>query len=297
MIRKTRSEPLSPLAHLPVKTVGALGAVLLLLIAHAPNIFAQRSSGTSSALTPLQQAIERERRRLSSADEEQRRDAVMRLGWMKRHESSRVAATALSDSASIVRATAARAVLSLPAEEAAAALLPLLQDRNAFVRQEAAYAVGETSSRTAVQPLITLLLNDKESGVRGAAAVALGQLRDEAAAAALADSLNRRIAGSGLLSKIKRSKEPENEFVRRAAAHSLGQIRSRVGVPALVSTLSDERSGDDVRREAARALGLIADPAAVPALKGVLAARDPYLSQLAYEALRRIAPAEATRPI
>jgi HEAT repeat protein len=220
----------------------------------------------------------------------------MRLGWMKRPESSRVAAIALSDSSAIVRATATRAVLSLAPEEAAAALLPLLQDRDNFVRQEAAYAIGETRSRTATQPLVALLLNDKQSGVRGAAAVALGQLGDEAAAAPLADSLNRRIAGSGLLSKIKRSKAPENEFVRRASAHSLGQIRSRVAVPALIATLLDERSGDDVRREAARALGLIADPAAVPALKSVLAARDPYLSQLAYEALVRIAPAEATRP-
>jgi HEAT repeat protein len=240
--------------------------------------------------------MERERRRLSSSDEEERRDAVMRLGWMKRPESSRIAVIALSDASAIVRATATRAVLSLSPEEAAAALLPLLQDRDEFVRRETAYAIGETRSRSGVQPLIALLLNDKESGVRAAAAVALGQLGDEAAAAPLADSLDRRVSGSGILSKLRRSKEPENEFVRRAAARSLGQIRSRTGVPALVSALADEDSGDDVRREAARALGLIADPSAIPALKGVLDARDPYLSRLAYEALLRIAPAEATRP-
>jgi HEAT repeat protein len=67
-------------------------------------------------------------------------------------------------------------------------------------------------------------------------------------------------------------------------------------VPALIFALSDEKAGDDVRREAALALGLIADPAAVPALKSALAARDPYLSRLAYEALLKIAPTEATRP-
>jgi HEAT repeat protein len=297
-----RSETMSPFARVLFKLACARGATLLLLVALAPNLSAQqqqqgaRPSASSNALTPLQRKIERERQRLSSTDQEERRDAVMRLGWMKRPESSRVATSALSDSLAIVRATATRAVLSLAPEEAAGALLPLLQDRDEFVRRETAYAIGETRSRTAVQPLITLLVNDKESGVRAAAAVALGQLGDDTAAAPLADALARRVASSGLLSKFKRSKAPENEFVRRAAARSLGQIGSRVAVPALVSTLSDERAGDDVRREAARALGLIADPAAVPALKSVLAARDPYLSRLAYEALLKIAPAEATRP-
>lgn len=280
-----------------LRSAGALAAALLLLATLASGIWAQQGPGQSSgALTPLQRKIERERRRLSSSDEEERRDAVMRLGSMKRAESSRAAVRALSDDSVIVRATAARAVLSLPGEEAASALLALLQDRDEFVRRETAYAIGETRSRAGVQPLIALLLNDKESSVRAAAAVALGQLGDETAAAPLSDSLSRRVRGSGLLSKVRRSKEPENEFVRRAAARSLGQIGSRVGVPALISTLSDEGSGDDVRREAARALGLIADPAAIPALRGVLTARDPYLSRLAYEALLRIAPAEATRP-
>jgi HEAT repeat protein len=282
----------------------ALGAISLLVLAAGPKVSAQpeqqrsrrATSNTSSALTPLQQEIEEERRRLSSSDKEERRDAVMRLGGMKRPESSRVAALALSDASPIVRASATRSVLSLPAEEAAALLLPLLRDKDAFVRQEAAYALGMARSPLAVQPLVALLVNDKESGVRGAAAVSLGQIGDESAAAPLAETLDRRIKGSGLLSKIRRSKSPENEFVRRAAALSLGQLGSRVAVPALVSTLADEKAGDDVRREAARALGLIGDPAAVPALKHVLTARDPYLSRIAYEALQRIAPAEATRP-
>ncbi|HEX8142522.1 MAG TPA: HEAT repeat domain-containing protein [Pyrinomonadaceae bacterium] len=298
---QTRSETEGRFARMLFKLACALWATLLLIVALGANLSAQQTrprttTTESNALTPLQQEIERERRRLSSTDKEERRDALMRLGWMKRPESSRVAASALSDPSPMVRATATRAVLSLPSEEAATALLPLLQDRDEFVRQETAYAIGETHSRIAVQPLITLLVNDKQSGVRGAAAVALGQLGDDQAAAPLAETLDRRIAARGLFNKIRRSKAPENEFVRRAAARSLGQIRSRAAVPALTSALSDEKAGDDVRREAARSLGLIADPAAIPALKSALAARDPYLSRLAYEALLRIAPAEATRP-
>ena len=69
----------------------------------------------------------------------------------------------------------------------------------------------------------------------------------------------------------------------------------REGVPALITALQNERAGDDVRREAARALGLIGDARAVPALRSALTARDPYLSQIALEALKKLEPA-ATRP-
>jgi HEAT repeat protein len=256
----------------------------------------RRESAASSQLNPTQQEIERQRLRLASPETEERRDAVMRLGWMARPDSSRVAANALRDSSAIVRATAARAVLSLPPDEAANALLPLLQDRDEFVRRETAYALGETRSRAGVSALVVVLAEDKEPGVRGAAAVALGLIQDELAVVPLTQALARRVPASGLLNRLRRSKKEENEFVRRSAARSLGQIRSRAAVPALTATLMDERAGDDVRREAARALGLIGDPSAIAALRAVLTSRDPYLSRLAYEALRKIAPAEATRP-
>ena len=50
--------------------------------------------------------------------------------------------SALSDNEPIVRATAASSVTFLPKPEAAAALLPLLGDKDEFVRREAAYALG-----------------------------------------------------------------------------------------------------------------------------------------------------------
>ena len=61
------------------------------------------------------------------------------------------------------------------------ALIPLLSDKDEFVRREAAYALGLTRSRSATAALTERLLKDKEDGVRGAAAVALGQIADEAA--------------------------------------------------------------------------------------------------------------------
>jgi HEAT repeat protein len=247
-------------------------------------------------LTPLQQEIKVLTARLSSADTEERREAVTRLGALGRPEGSRAAAAALGDTAAIVRATAARAVLSLPTGEAATLILPLLRDRDEFVRREAAYALGLTRSPLGVSALAAALETDKKPSVRGAAAVALGQVGDAAAVPALAGALSRRLQASGFFNRVRRRKVEEDEFVRRASAISLGQIASREAVPVLVETLSNARTPDDVKREAARALGLIGDPAAVPALRAVLAHRDPYLSRIAFEALRKLDPSTATRP-
>src|SRR5207237_2597596 len=124
----------------------------------------------------------------------------------------------------------------------------------------------------------------------------LGQIGDERATGALSEALGRRVPGTGIFSRVTRSKTEENEFVRRAAAEALGRIGSRAGVPALIAALTDEHAGDDVRREAARALGLIGDPAAVSALRAALTAHDPYLARIAYEVLRKLDPASTIRP-
>ncbi len=291
-MRQTRAR--SPArAHASVLCVCALISCLLGLGSSRLVLTARAAQPT---LTPLQREIEKQRARLSAGDMEERREAVTRLGALRRPDASRAAVAALNDPAEVIRATAAHAVLSLPADEAAALILPLLRDKKEFVRREAAYALGETRSPVAVEALSAALAGDKEAGVRGAAAVALGQIGDERAAGALSETLGRRIPGTGFFSRITRAKTEENEFVRRAAAEALGRIGSRAGVPALIATLTNERAGDDVRREAAIALGRIGDPAAVPALRAALAAHDPYLSRIAFEALRKLDPASATRP-
>ena len=268
----------------------SISLTLLSLLASTPARASQRE------LTPLQQEIKVLTARLSSADVEERREAVTRLGALGRPEGSRAAAAALGDAAAIVRATAARAVLSLPSGEAATLILPLLRDRDEFVRREAAYALGLTRSPVGVSALAAALETDKQPSVRGAAAVALGQVGDADAAPALAGALSRRLQAPGFFNRLRRRKVEEDEFVRRAAAVSLGQIGSRAAVPVLIETLSNARTPDDVRREAARALGLVGDPAAVPALRSVLTHRDPYLSRIAFEALRKIDPTTATQP-
>lgn len=278
------ANPTRPARRAAVSFFLTLALTLVAVAFDAPRARAQRE------LTPLQHEINVQTARLSSAEVEERRDAVVRLGAMARPEASRAAAAALGDSAAVVRATAARALLSLAPGEAATLILPLLKDRDEFVRREAAYALGLARSTLAVGALAASTQTDKQASVRGAAAVALGQIGDAAAVAALASALTRRLQGSGFFNRLLRRKVEEDEFVRRAAAVSLGQIGSREAVPVLVEALSDARAPNDVRREAAHSLGLIGDPAAVPALRAVLAHHDPYLSRIAFEALRRLDP-------
>jgi HEAT repeat protein len=232
-------------------------------------------------LTPLQRQIEQQRQRLSSSEIEERRDALMKLGALKRPEASRAAVSALNDAEPIVRVTAAHAIASLPAAESAALLIPLLKDKLEFVRREAARALGETRSRSAVGALTDVLSSDKEAGVRAAAAIALGQIGDEAAVPALSQIL------SGAPTK-KKSKARANEFVLRAVAKALGEIRSPAAVDVLIASLANEANPGDVRRAAATALGLIGDAAALPALQAAIQSEDPYLSEAARQAVRQL---------
>lgn len=282
--------------HRSLWIVSSLAVLLLSLsITGAAKIDSGQGERTQRSLTPLQFEIEKQRQRLNSTEVEERRDAVMRLAALRHPDASRAALSALKDAFPIIRATASGAVLGLPADESAAALVPLLNDKNEFVRQEAAYALGQTRSKSAVAPLMERLTREKKDGVRGAAVVALGRIADESAVVSLAHVLSPNTGLAGR-KKNQRNSRKENVLVLRAAAHSLGQIASRAGLPALLATLEDEKTADDVRREAARALGLIGDPSAVPALRKVLASPDPYLSIAAHEALRRISRQQTGRP-
>src|SRR4030095_6076110 len=231
-------------------------------------------------LTPAQREIQIQRERLSSSSDEERRDALMRLGGMHVAEASRVAVAGLTDESIKVRAVAVKAVLSLPVTESVPALVPLLLDKNEFVRREAASALGMNGSKTATSQLLDRLLNDKEDGVRAAAAVALGQIADETSVVTLATILTGQAQ--------KKGKQEKNEFVLRAVATALGQIRSSAGVPALIATLMNEKLPGDVRREAAGALGVIGDRSAIDALSRAANSADPYLSHIAFESLKKI---------
>ena len=252
-------------------------AVLLVTVFTLPL-----SAQSSSNLTPLQRAIEAQRVRLNSDSSEERRDALMRLRAIGLPEASRAALPGLSDSNAMVRAVAATAVLSLSADEIVPALLPLLTEKDEFVRREVAYALGHAKSRRATASLIDRLQTDKEESVRAAAIVALGRIGDETAVVPLSAVLAPELSGS------KRGKREKNVFLLRAAAEALGRIKSRAAAPALIAALKNEKFDSDIRREAARALAQIRDPSAIPALQSASSSADPYLATSAAEALRMI---------
>jgi HEAT repeat protein len=271
-----------PIARPLILQAGSLTLLVAMLGAGQAGARHFLSAQNNEQVTPMQREIERQRQRLKSEDTEERRDALMRLGNLKRPEAARVAASGLTDVAPIVRVTAAHAIMSLPQAEAATLLIPFLLDKLEFVRREGAYALGETRSRSAVAPLTNSLISDKEMSVRAAAAVALGEIGDESAVEPLSQVL------AGQAPRKKKSKAGEDNFVRRAVARSLGQIKSRSAVRVLIDTLTNDANDIEIRREAATALGLIGDPAAGPALQSAFTASDPYLSEAARAALRRL---------
>jgi len=259
-------------------------------------------------LTTLETAI-------SSGTTEQKRDALFQIRNLSSEIASRAAIPALTDPDPIVRATAASSVVFLPKPEAVRALSPLLAERDAFVRKEAAYALGQVESPDAAAPLIALLGREKDLEVKAAAAAALGSSRNPTA-----------IASLGLLFREK--PKEETEFLRRSAARSIGQIAQSLGsgdtyvvtpqnflpekfkmlegdeiarkhpefstvTSALASVLRNTKESDDTRREAAYALGAIGSRDSIAVLESYRSSPDPYLAEIAREALTKIANANS----
>src|SRR5688500_2972191 len=79
---------------------------------------------------------------ISDGSSEVKRSALAEIRNLLNALASRLAIPGLSDKDPIVRATAAGSVVFLPMNEASSALRPLLDDRDEFVRREAAHAMG-----------------------------------------------------------------------------------------------------------------------------------------------------------
>ena len=115
-----------------MKVLAVILAAIFVPLALPSRNFALSAQTTTQ--TPVEAEIQRQRQRLSASDPEERRDALMKLGAMRRASASRQAVVGLTDASPIVRAVATKAILSMPTEESVAALLPLVSDKDEFVK-------------------------------------------------------------------------------------------------------------------------------------------------------------------
>jgi HEAT repeat protein len=183
-----------------------------------------------------------------------------------------------SAGAAAVRAAAIRA-LGRTGPGAVTALVTLLTDRHAKVREGAIDALGAIGGVAAATALVSALEDDRSS-VRQAAAAALARA-------------GRVEAVPGLRSALAH-KDPTT---RRGAAESLGAIRDAAAVDALRAALGDrDRS---VREVAVQGLARIASPEAVAALLAALPAGDRDQKAAVTTALKSFdwSPADASERI
>jgi TonB family protein len=129
-----------------------------------------------------------------------------------------------------------------------------LSDKEATVREAAAFALGQIASPAATDQLLRVL-SDKDAETRASAAFALGMIGSRKAIPALSKAL-----------------DDEDASVRSSAITALGLMQDYDGVDDIIEMLAD--SSFDARYDATWALGYIGEPAADGPLRATLAELD-----------------------
>jgi HEAT repeat protein len=226
------------------------------------------------------------RQRMLTADVSLVGDFADALAALGDREAAGVAANALRSGDPNLRMAGAIAleVLAGPAE--VSSLLGALDDPRAAVRRSSLRALSRLS---ADWRQCATLLNDRDPGVRAAAAEAVARLAPEPGSLIsplTADpAVEVRRAAARAVAKLPgpeatRLLQDPARSVREVAVHAAGAHQ----VAALEDVLRDDSVGD-LRREAARRLGELGDPSCVDALVLSLSDRDPLVRAVALEAL------------
>ncbi|HEY7509281.1 MAG TPA: HEAT repeat domain-containing protein [Vicinamibacteria bacterium] len=185
----------------------------------------------------------------------------------------RAAAVAmLADPSPTVRREGASVLGGLGPAPADPALLALLRDPEAGVRQAAAYSLGRSfveADRAVAERALSAALEDRSPLVREAAVFALAAVKGPLAERRLREALRDPSAA-----------------VRHTATERLGTLRSAAAVPSLIDMLKDPDVS--VRQAAATALGRIGDPRATDPLLVALKDENPFVRGAAEDALERV---------
>lgn len=210
-------------------------------------------------LTPLLQA-------LSSNDWIVRMHAAKALGKVQSADAVEPLIPLLQDKVKAVREEAVTALAAI-GDAAIPALLKALQHEDWLVRLHAVESLGKAKSKPAVEPLLSVLFNDRDLAVREDAVRALGEIGDPRAVEHLFTAM----------------REPG---LRTLAVEALGRIGDSRAVPVLIGVLTatkppevtrtvagcgDQWSEEFITQGAAvRALGVIGDDRAIPSLAAAL---------------------------
>lgn len=185
--------------------------------------------------------------------------------WRSRHVMSRetlvgdVADALGSDNGALVLA-AVYAAAELRAPRLVGALVPLLDNGNAEIRNKAVHALGLIGDKTAVKALL-----EKLPGVRD------GRMLNNIAFAL------ERLDRDGFYASIRQVIEHKQAIIRLNAAFVLGDVKRPEGLPLLEKALADP--SDLVKTSAAVALGKIGDEKAIPLLEKLVDAPNPSLRE------------------
>jgi len=157
--------------------------------------------------------------------------------------------------------------------------LPILLDalkkrKDSYYRLTVINAIGDMGDKEAEEPLLQILVDDKEyPGPRMAAARTLGKLGDARAVEPLLQILKD---------------ERANKEVRRDAAFALGTFRDKRAVEPLVNILKNNQEDIWLRVAVAGALGNIGDERAIEPLEVGMKDPSDYLRHAVEIALRKI---------
>ncbi|MBH0200829.1 MAG: HEAT repeat domain-containing protein [Nitrospira sp.] len=265
--RSVREAAIDALRSIGAPAVEAVGTCLT-----APDLSIQESASAILAAIADERVLAPLITALHNSDWIVRMHAAKALGRIRNAEAVEPLIPLLHDKVKAVREEAAAALAAI-GDAAISSLLKALQHEDWLVRLHAVESLGKAHSKQAVEPLLSVLFNDRDSAVREDAVRALGEIGDPQAV----DYLFTAMREPGL---------------RTVAVEALGRIGDRRAVPVLIDVVTGTSPpevtrpvagcGDHWNEEAitqgaaARALGMIGDERAIPSL---IAALEPTFTR------------------
>lgn len=249
-----------------LRTIGAPAVETVGICLTDPDLSVQESASAILAAIADERVLAPLIKALSSGDWIIRMHAAKALGRMRNADAVEPLIPLLQDKVKAVREEAAAALAAI-GDASIPSLLKALQHEDWLIRLHAVESLGKSKSEQAVEPLLSVLFNDRDSAVREDAVRALGEIGDSKAVEYLFTAMQ----------------EPG---LRTLAVGALGHIGDARAVPVLIDVLlgtgppqatrTVAGCGDQWNEEAmtqgaaARALGAIGDERAIPSLVSAL---------------------------